>query len=114
MYPQITILAQDMPQFVIELRLTADPQSWEVFYHGNSKKDAISIITKLMKQHQSAFIVADDGCPIKGYVFQIRRPDGCERFFKTEEEVTNPFYNRKVYANINKESIVSFHAVGFE
>lgn len=114
MYPQIVISPCDIPQIIVELRLCNDPNTWEKYYKGNSKDDAIKVVTTLMKQHQNAFIVAEDGSPIKGYVFQIRRPTGCERFFKTEDDCTNPFYNRKVYANMNKDSVVSFHAIGFE
>tara|TARA_Y100001938_G_C7993038_1_gene380513 strand:+ start:509 stop:853 length:345 start_codon:yes stop_codon:yes gene_type:complete len=114
MYPQIRVLSQDIPQFVVELRPSDDPSTWEVYYHGNSKKDAIKVITQLLQREQTAFLTADKGGNLQGYIFQIRSPDKLSRFFKATEDVKNPFYNRKVYENMEPNSVASFHAIGFE
>jgi len=111
MYPQINICKSDIPSFVIEFRPSADPSTWELYYNGNDKKAAISCITTLLTRHQNAFVTAEDGTSIKGYVFQIRGTEKTSRFFKSEEECRNPFKDRKMYDTMGK-GVVSFHPIG--
>jgi hypothetical protein len=111
MYPRICVIAREPDRFTIEIHFSEDPEDHEVYYNGNNKEDATCIVKNLLHKHQTCLITADPGTPIKGYVFQIKRSQGTSRFFRTTDEVSNPFYNRKVYARMDPDSIASFHAV---
>ena len=112
MYPQIHVKKEDN-KLVVTDQQSEDERTWDS-YRLDNKKDAVGIISMILWHHPHAFITLERDTDLRGYLFKIRGPQSTTSFFREEETVRNPFSNRKMYAIANKESVVSFHALGFE
>ena len=113
MYPQIIVTRKD-DQFVVHEHPTADPETWDIHYMGPDRAAVESTVCRLLSNEGNAFLTVEKESGIQGYLFQIRGPEITTRFFRTTDRVRNPFRNRKMYAEANKTSTVSFHPMGFE
>ena len=113
MYPQI-IIEQKGSDFVVHEHPTADESTWDIHYQGPDQAAVVDAVCRLLWNDGNAFLTVQKGCEIKGYLFQIRGPENTKRFFRTANQVHNPFRNRKMYAEQNKTSTVSFHPIGFD
>ena len=113
MYPQIVVERKDN-QFVVQEHPTEQPNTWRMHYKGPEKSDVVTCVCDLLSNHPNAFLVMEKDSGVQGYLFQIRGPERTTRFFRSTDQVVNPFRNRKTYAEANKTSVVSFHPMGFE
>ena len=112
MYPRIHVKKKE-DKLVVTDQQSEEESTWDSYTLDN-KEDAINIICMILWHHPHAFLVLERGTNIRGYLFKIRGPQSTTSFFRDEEKVRNPFSNRKMYAHSNKDSVVSFHALGFE
>jgi hypothetical protein len=111
-YPNITIMSRVSgfaePSFSVEVRHD-DEGDWETYFNDCDKEAGLKIIDHLLGQFpEYPLLFEGQEVPIKGYLYKIVRDNSVSRFFRTVDSVTNPFYNRKIYANANPDATVSF------
>jgi hypothetical protein len=113
--PHIAISPRLGDDFSVEVRHD-DWGNWECYYNGNCIEKAAKMINIALLEYPEYPVLTldwgDKDCPLNGFVFKVRKDLEINCFFKSAKEVRNPFYNRKVYANANPESTVSFRQIG--
>ena len=118
MYPNITIasrVSSSGKAFSVEVRHD-DEGDWETYFRGDDKAQGIAVLNDVLGQHPNyPLYVGGREVPVQGYLFTIKydqteNPER-RRFFRTTDEVRNPFVNRKMYAVANPKGTASFRPI---
>jgi hypothetical protein len=95
--------------FSVEIRHDEEG-TWETWYNGADLHEGMNWLNLALKDHPAYPLYVEDK-NISGYLYRIRDDFGFRCFFKHADTISNPFYNRKVYANSNPDTTVSFRGI---